>query len=105
LSIKGDNVRIQLDTKNAIIVIEESTNLGELVEILKRLLPNGKWKDFRLEVKKEINLVLEPVIVEYLYNPKIWGTFPWITYGTNSSNLDGKVTNYCLNSGIFDIEA
>jgi hypothetical protein len=62
-------MKIQLDTTLKIIRIEDTVNLGEFFEILERLLPNGIWKEFRLEV----------LIINWT-NPIIIDPFPYIPY-------------------------
>ena len=41
-------MKIQLDTINKTIKIEEQVNLKELVKTLEKLLPKGLWKEFDL---------------------------------------------------------
>jgi hypothetical protein len=102
-------MKIQLDTENKVIKVEEVVNLGELTETLERLLPNGEWKDFKLDTQTQINWTPNPIIIREQpyqpYNPGPWWEYPWITYGTNSINVSGEVTNYSLKSGVFNIEA
>ena len=98
-------MKIQLDTENKVIKIEDVVNLGELTETLERLLPNGEWKDFKLDTQTQINWTPNPIIIrEQPYNPRPWWEQPWITYGTDNINVGGEVTNYSLKSGIFNIE-
>lgn len=42
-------MKIQLDTTNKTIKVEESVKLQELTDALEKLLPNGEWKEFKLE--------------------------------------------------------
>lgn len=95
-------MKLQLDTENKIIKIEETVNLGELFETLERLLPNGEWKSFKLDVHTTINWTQNPITFPYIpYEPiKPWYEQPWITYYT--ANTDGA--NYTLKSGVFNIE-
>jgi hypothetical protein len=102
-------MKIQLDTENKVIKVQEAVNLGELTETLERLLPNGKWKDFKLDTQTQINWTPNPIIIkEYPYQPYIpipWWEQPWIICGTDSINVKGEATNYSLKSGVFNIEA
>ena len=102
-------MKIQLDTENKVIKVEEAVNLGELTETLERLLPNGKWKDFKLDTQMQINWTPNQIIIRETpyqpYSPRPWWEQPWITCGTNSINVSGEVTNYSLKSGVFNIEA
>ena len=45
-------MKIQLDTINKTITIEEDTNLHDFYEQLNSLLPNGLWREFTLKVNK-----------------------------------------------------
>ena len=97
-------MKIQLDTTAKQIKIEETVNLGELTEALERLLPNGVWKEFKLETHTSINWT-NPIVIEpyrpYNPNPYPWWQQPWITYGT-STDIEAK--NYSLNSGTYNVE-
>ena len=41
-------MKIQIDTENKVIKIEESVNLGDLMKSLKQMLPFS-WEEFTLE--------------------------------------------------------
>lgn len=45
-------MKIQLDTTNKEIVIEESVNLHEFYQTINNLLPGGEWRDFTLKIEK-----------------------------------------------------
>jgi hypothetical protein len=100
-------MKIQLDTTNKKIKIEEEINIGELLEQLEKLLPNELYKEFSLEVNV-INNWSNPIIVEPInpippypiqpipYTPYPgFPNYPWITCGTS---------NLTLNKGVFCIE-
>lgn len=99
-------MKIQLDTDNKVIKIDESINFGELVETLEKLLPEGKWKEFKLEAEVQVNWA-NPVITKevpyqkYLLYQKYpwWEQQPMVTYLNNSSDI-----KYELKSGIYNIE-
>jgi hypothetical protein len=93
-------MKLQLDTTNKIIKIEEVINLGEFMEMLENLLPCDKWKEFKLETQTVINWN-NPIIIEPYYpKPSIpWYDQPWITYDAN-----GTTINYDLNSGVYNVE-
>ena len=42
-------MKLQINTKEKIIKLEESVNLGELFTQLEELLPNMKWREYTLE--------------------------------------------------------
>jgi len=118
-------MKIQLDTDNKIIKIENSVNLGDFVNSIKKILPNGEWKEFKLEVNSIIQWY-EPIIIEPYkpFNPY----YPWPWYcGTGNINCESNITfesnintdghdgvacgdinngsnSFNLNSGIYNIE-
>ena len=49
-------VQLTIDTKNnsTILSVDKPVELGKLVEVAKKLLPNNEWKKAKLEVKTEI---------------------------------------------------
>lgn len=105
-------MKIQLDTTQKVIRIEEKVNLKELFDILERLLPNELWKGFDLETTTIINWG-SPIIIKpneiytqpyttptpYPYN------FPWITCEAKTLDVDGYDFEGCkLTSGTFNLE-
>ena len=95
-------MKIQLDTTSKLIKVEETVNLGEFTEALERLLPNGKWKEFKLESHTVINWG-NPIVIEPYrpYNPYPWWQQPWITY---SGDVNQQPSIYSLNSGIYNVQ-
>lgn len=93
-------MKLQLDTTNKLIKVEETVNLGEFTEAIERLLPDGKWKEFKLETQTVINwnnpIIIEPYRIPY--TPPWWQQ-PWITYDTTD-----RTKNYTLNSGVYNVE-
>lgn len=91
-------MKIQLDTTSKIIKVEETVTLGEFTELLERLLPNGRWKEFKLETQIITNWNRPIVIEPYKPFTLPWSQ-PWITYDTA-----GIKTYYSLNPGVYDIQ-
>jgi hypothetical protein len=102
-------MKLQLDTIAKTIKIDEQVNLEELFEMLKKLLPNGEWKGFKLDVNTQI-VWSNPIIVNpYIpinpypwYNP-ITVTTGGISYTTTNVSID-YIDGYELLEGIFNIE-
>ena len=100
-------MKIQLDTTEKSIKIQEQVNFGELIEMLEKLLPNGLWKEFELEVNAISNLN-SPIIINpispYQYYP--WWQQPIVVTNHTTYNPAPTInTPYCsLNSGIYNIE-
>lgn len=56
-------MKLQFDTTAKTIKIEETVNLGEFIEKVEMLLPNGQWKEYKLEASIISNWV-SPIIIE-----------------------------------------
>lgn len=102
-------MKIQLDTTAKTVKVEESVNLGELINGLKKLLPNNEWKEFKLETGVQIVQWSNPIIYT---RPIYWWEQPWYN-GTTGSSLGSFTTNdvsikspdaYTLTEGIFNVE-
>lgn len=104
-------MKIQLDTENKTIKVEEAVSLGELTETLKRLLPNGEWKSFKLETHTQINWTPNPIVIkEY---PR-YRTYPWWGIQTGatehhtysgSPSVNINTNDYTMLNGVYNIEA
>jgi hypothetical protein len=101
-------MKMQLDTTNKLIKVEGTVNLGEFMEILKKLLPDGKWKEFSIETQTYINWVNPIVINPYEPCPTPW---PWWdqTWVVSCDGTTENTTNYTflpnfLKSGVYNVE-
>ncbi len=74
-------MRIQLDTNQKTIKVEESVNLDEFMKAVKKLFPNNEWKEYRLETNTIINWTYPIVYEPYKVYPW-WETNPYISPGT-----------------------
>lgn len=117
-------MKIKLDTEKKILSIEEQVNIGDLIDMLENMLPNGLWREFKLEVVV-INNWTNPILVkEYPVYPSTPNPlpfqpyapiqpypnpispcdpiYPWITYGTST---DSK-TDFTISTipGVFNVE-
>ena len=90
-------MKIQLDTTEKIIRLEETVEIGELLKILDRLLPNDEWKKFKLETNSIINWV-NPIVIEPYKYPYPYPYYPWVTYDDNisSNSYDDKKSTYSI---------
>lgn len=84
-------MKIQIDTEQKTIVLEEAINLGDLAKKLNKLFPNKTWKEYKLEVKTITQWSNPIVIKEYPYYP--WHYYPWITYNNTSTITTNSNTN------------
>ena len=62
-------MKIQFDTSAKIIKVEGTVDLGELVNALEKFLPNGAWREYKLETNTVI----------YWQQPYVyrWDTYPY----------------------------
>ena len=104
-------MKIQLDTINKTITIEEDVNLHDFYEELNSLLPGGLWREFTLKVSKikdwndpitiTPNIPINP-FVPIDPNPSPYTspyppTYPQVWYTTSGTD------NITLNNGIYNI--
>ena len=81
-------MKIQIDTVEKTIKIEEKVNLGELFSYMEQLFPDLKWREFDLEVGTIINWI-NPITFP-VYPQPFDPYYPWIvtcdgTYNVNIS--------------------
>tara|TARA_X000001382_G_scaffold83970_1_gene59431 strand:- start:1335 stop:1595 length:261 start_codon:yes stop_codon:yes gene_type:complete len=55
-------MKIQIDTKEKVIRLEDKANARELFDFLAKIFPNGEWEDFDLEAIAVINNWSNPII-------------------------------------------
>lgn len=92
-------MKIQLDTTNKTIKVEDSVNINEFFEIIKKILPNNEWKEFKLETSTIINWS-DPIVIKYYnpYNPT------WVKQSETICDTNGTQHIYSLTPGIYNIE-
>ena len=115
-------MKLQLDTEEKSVKIEESVNLKELYEILDKLLPNGLWNEYTIETNVSINWT-SPIVIDNTppYNPYTPpcnpytppNTYPWITYTTtsdfevkefNENDFSVEKNSMNIQNGVYNIE-
>jgi len=96
-------MKLQLDTTERIIRVEETVNLGELFDLLEKLLPNEMWRAFKLETQTVISWVNPITIIEpsKYPDPYPWWRQPWFTYVGDPIQ---QPAIYGFNKGLFNIE-
>lgn len=105
-------MKLQLDTTAKTIKIEKSINLGELTESLEKLLPNGLWKEFKLETNSIIEWRNPVIIDRYVPYRQPWWEWCKRTYsdeimvtGTCTTNLAIDLKNKAdLIDGTYNVE-
>lgn len=80
-------MKIQIDTKEKTIRLEEQVSLTEFIELTKRLFPNGEWKDYKLIPNETIISQRFPIIDMTPFNSPdtiIYDSTPYV-------NCEGKL--------------
>jgi hypothetical protein len=62
-------MKIGLDFDNKIITLETAENIGQFIKAIKKLLPNGEWKNYKLVTNTTIN-----------YSYPIYYDYNWCNY-------------------------
>jgi hypothetical protein len=85
-------MKIQLDTTKKIIKIEETVNIDELIKLLKKLLPDGLWKEFKIETQTITNWT-SPIYIERWEPYTPWPWYNPVIYcdGTSANPLNSQV--------------
>lgn len=97
-------MKLQLDTTNKTVKVEENVKVSQLIKTLKALLPKD-WENFTIETHTVINNWSYPIIIkEPYYEPY---RYPW--YSGTLCDSSGDITpentqKYCLQSGVYNVE-
>jgi hypothetical protein len=103
-------MKIQLDTTNKTIKVEDNVKFSELIKVLEKILPKGEWKEFILETNVTITYWHEPI---YIWtSPRADNTnrdpypYPWYVRDTSATYLANNTNqvDYKLQAGTFNIE-
>lgn len=88
-------MKLQLDTTNKTILIDQEVTFGDLLDTLEDLLPNGKWAEYKLIPSQQLTWTTYPMytpVIQPLTNPI--PDYPWIvTSGTESYDVVPGVYN------------
>ena len=101
-------MKLQIDTKDKTIRIEEATNLGEFIKTLDGLFPKEAWKEYKLEISTIHNWT-SPIIIE---RDRWYPTYPWtpsyptypgyITWGMSSIDCTSDSNTYNVEVNAID---
>ena len=105
-------MRLQLDTEAKTIKIENNVKISELIATLKKLMPQGEWKEFELQTNTVINHWSNPVVINdwtypYYRQPFYCKTGYQIdvNVGKNQFTMATDTNkSYGLKAGIFNIQ-
>lgn len=97
-------MKIQLDTTNKTVKIEESVSLETFYDFITKLLPNDEWKNYQLKVELITNWSYPITIKEYI---PYWQQ-PWYNqnpYVINcSSDTNSTLLTTTSNNAIFNLQ-
>jgi hypothetical protein len=109
-------MKLQLDTTNKTVKIENDIKISQLIKTLKAMLPND-WKDFTLQTNTTIqhwtNPIVWPIVQPYVqpyYQPWYFtcrsnsGSYSGLTTGSNLTASNNAVGNNSLKAGIYNVE-
>ena len=94
-------MKLQLDTTNKTIKLEERIKLSDLIDTLKKILPE-EWQEFSLETNVVINNWSNPVIVYRQY--PTYPQYPWYNTGVATNVIGDGNSNYLTTQGTYNIE-
>jgi transposase len=92
-------MKLQLDLDNKVIRLDDNVNLSDLFETLKKLLPQGEWKEFSIETNTTL-VWSNPIVYPYYAPTYPIQPLPWIV--TTGTSVD--VNAYTLATGTFNID-
>lgn len=84
-------MKLELDTTNKTIKINEEVNLKEFIKVIDKLLPNKIWYDYTLFTNVVINWSNPVTII----NP-IRPVYPWIEYNNPVNPYEITCGTYCI---------
>lgn len=87
-------MKIQLDTINKTVKVEEQVNLKEFLKVIKKLLPSGEWEQYSLD-GSQITYWSYPYVIETW--PK-YPTYPWYDYTTSGGTVNIASSDYNCNT-------
>lgn len=104
-------MKLQLDTENKIIKLEDKIKFSDLIKTLNSLFPDGSWMGYTLETNTIIQNFHSPMIVQPYVQP-FYPEVPWgirynhndqILCGTSIINTNGSPTTTAA-SAVYNIE-
>jgi hypothetical protein len=110
-------MKLQLDTTNKTVKIENDIKVSQLIKTLKSMLPND-WKDFTLQTNVTINNWTNPIVwpivqptIQPYYQPWYFGYQSnsgsyksYVNTGSNLTNSLNSVSGSSLKAGIYNVE-
>jgi len=111
-------MKIQIDTNEETIAVEQDVKISEFLKALKKLFPNGEWKNYTIKTETIIHWT-NPIVYDrwpYPYYPWRQPWEPWTTWdGTLEVNPTDTITTYGnsdrvdishqdVNPGVYQIE-
>ena len=109
-------MKLQIDTKQKTIKVEENVNIEEFYKVIKKMFPNDVWKQFTLKTNTVINY--SPWIIwryenPYFPDPSTADLYPWYKYEYTTSDgtvngvtpENGGAFTYKIEEGLYNINA
>ena len=99
-------MKLQIDTTNKIITVEERVNLGTLIEQLSLLMPTD-WRDYSIECKviqNWINPISIPTYPVPTYPVKPFWDQPWYVTCQNESRSSDYISNLNSAKAVYNLD-
>lgn len=104
---------IQIDTDRKTVSVDCSVILGDFIDTISKMLPDGLWKSFTLIQNATIEIRTTPMPIQHIQSPPWYQPEPWtgqqVWCGDQNSTtgyFDNPTSyNSRLLSGIFTIQA
>jgi hypothetical protein len=100
-------MRIRIDTDLKTITVEKTTNFGTFMKKIEAMLPNGEWKEYKLEVEYMSNW--NPIYVDSWRWMEPQPNNPWQPWTGTSTDVDCShtltgTTKYYSSKSKYDME-
>ncbi len=91
-------MKIQINTEEKIIKIEDKVNLTELWDLLNKMFPDGEWREFSLETNTTIIEWQQPIVINYPPYPNYY-VWPWVIQPSSNPYKIGDPISVYPNTG------
>lgn len=80
-------MKFTIDTEKKVISLVEKTNMFALIEAIKKLLPDGEWRDYDIDTNVTVNWQ-SPIYIPYRDTIRPWWEYQYVNYdGTTTGNV------------------
>lgn len=97
-------MKLQVNTEEKTIVLEESIELDKLFETVKKLFPENEWKKYKLE-PKIIQSWNNPIVIDRFptYPLPWWNQFFYVTPPSSPTITYDSGDNTTYKNGVYNV--